>query len=100
MKVAVAHKLSLKRQLIAATFFFMAAGLALAGTPLPMAAQSVDVVARQDKCPAVAKMDDVSCGRAGADKNQQSSVVVDEIIFRTEPATTVSDFIVSDDLVE
>lgn len=44
------------------------------------------------------------CGRMGTDKNQQSSVVVDEVIFRTDQTTksdtVVTDFIVSDDLVE
>jgi hypothetical protein len=99
--------LSLKNQLIAATCFFTVIGLALVGTPLPVAAQAADAAARQAECPSVAKgestsftMDDVICGRVGSDKNQQSSVVEDEIMLRTEPATIVSDFIVSDDLVE
>lgn len=125
MKFGVAHKLPLKGQFIAAAFFFSVAGLALAGAPLPVAAQSSAVVVQQEQCSAVGKggstpftMDDVICGRVGTDKNQQSSVVEDEIMLRTgggneaqdpvratdntrtEPTKGETGFIVSDDLVE
>lgn len=111
MKFAVAHKLPLKRQFIGSALFFSVAGLALAGAPLQVTVQSANIAMQQDECPAAAKgeftsfpMDDVICGRVGTDKNQQSSVVVDEVIFRTDQTTksdrVVTDFIVSDDLVE
>jgi len=111
MKFVVAHKLPLKHQFLSTAFFFSVAGLALAGAPLQVATQSANIAMQQDECPAAAKgestsfpMDDVMCGRVGTDKNQQSSVVVDEVYFRTDqttkPHTVAADFIVSDDLVE